>query len=333
MKLIIQIPCLNEAESLPLALADLPQTLPGFDSIEVLVIDDGSTDETVEVARSHGVEHIVRMHGHQGLARAFMAGIVAATERGADVIVNTDADNQYDARDIEALVKPILEGQADLVVGARPIGTIRQFSLLKRCLQSLGSRVVRTLSGSCVRDAPSGFRAMTRDAALRLNVFSGFSYTIETIVQSGLCNLRIVSVPVRVNETLRPSRLFKSNASYVYRSILTMLSVYIIYRPARIFGSLAAAFLAVGLALGIRYLVLMLLGEGTGHVQSVIACGVFLLCGVFMAAMGVVAHLLSINRRLLEELRYLARSRGREKLHDAAEQEFGETLTEEHYWR
>jgi glycosyltransferase involved in cell wall biosynthesis len=310
MKLIIQVPCLNEAEALPATLADLPRGVDGFDRVEIMVIDDGSTDGTADVARQHGADHVVRMNGNQGLARAFMAGIVAAVEFGADVIVNTDADNQYCADDIANLVKPILEGQADIVIGARPIVNIEHFSPAKRLLQRLGSHVVRKFSNTAVQDAPSGFRAMTREAALRLNVFSGFSYTIETIIQAGLSNLRIVNVPIRVNGPTRPSRLFKGNLSYIRRSIFTMLSVYLIYRPTHLFGWLSAAFLAPGLLLGVRYLILMALGGGTGHIQSVIACAILVLCGVFMAAIGVVAHLLSINRRLLEEIRYLERSRG-----------------------
>ena len=309
MKLIIQIPCRDEAETLPATIADLPREVEGFEAVEWMVVDDGSTDGTAEVARALGVDHVVRMSGNQGLARTFMAGLVAATERGADVIVNTDADNQYCAADIPALVAPLVAGRADLVIGARPIKTIRHFSPTKRLLQVLGSRAVRALSGADVRDAPSGFRAMTRDAALRLNVFGDFTYTIETVIQAGLSNLRIASVPIRVNDPTRPSRLFRSNLGYIRRSLLTMLSVYPIYRPARIFGLLALAFFAPGAVLALRYLAIMAAGEGKGHVQSVIASGALMLCAVFMAAIGIVAHLQSINRRLLEEIRYLERSR------------------------
>jgi glycosyltransferase involved in cell wall biosynthesis len=309
MKLIIQIPCLNERETLPITVADLPRLVEGFDSVEFLVIDDGSTDGTAELARSIGVDHVIQMNGNQGLARAFTAGLVAAVERGADVIVNTDADNQYDARDIPNLVRPIVEGRADLVVGARPIANIEHFSPIKRKLQGLGSRVVRAVSGADVADAPSGFRAMTRDTALRLNVFGRFTYTIETIIQAGLSNLRIVNTPVRVNGPTRPSRLFRTNLGYIRRSIHTMLSVYVIYRPVQIFSALSAGFLAPALLLGLRYAYFMATGEGKGHIQSVIAVGVLSLCGVFMAAIGIVAHLQSINRRLLEEIRYLERSR------------------------
>lgn len=308
-KLMIQIPCLNEAETLPETIADLPREVDGFDSVQVLVVDDGSTDGTADVARSLGVEHVIRMNGNQGLARAFMAGVVAAVERGADVIVNTDADNQYVAADIARLVEPILDDRADIVIGTRPIREIRHFSPIKRFLQGVGSRVVRTLSGADVADAPSGFRAMTRDAAIRLNVFNDFTYTIETVIQAGLSNLRIASVPIRVNGPTRPSRLFRSISAYIRRSIITMLGVYVIYRPTRIFGALAAAFLIPALFLAARYGILAAMGEGRGHVQSVIASGVLFLAAVFMAAIGIVAHLQSINRRLLEEIRYLERSR------------------------
>lgn len=308
MKLIIQVPCLNESRALPATLADLPREVEGFESVEILVIDDGSTDATVDVACSLGVDHIVRMNGHQGLAKAFMAGLIAAMKLGADVIVNTDADNQYNGHDIQAIVQPILEGRADIVVGTRPVTTMQHFSAVKRFLQVLGSRVVQALSGAQIGDATSGFRALTRDAALRLNVFTDFTYTIETLIQAGLGRLRITSVPVRVNPPTRASRLFRSNWSYVYRSILTMVNVYVIYRPTRLFSILAISFLISGAVLGIRYGILMMLGEGTGHVQSVIACATLVLCGVFMALIGIIAHLLSINRRLLEELRYLVRA-------------------------
>lgn len=308
-KLIIQIPCYNEAQALPETLAALPRSVPGFDAVEVLVIDDGSTDETSRVAREHGADHVIRLNGHQGLARAFMAALDAAIEQGADVIVNTDADNQYCGEDIASLAAPILKREADIVIGARPIQSMGHFSPLKRWLQRLGSRVVRSLSNTEIADAPSGFRAMTRDAALRLNVFGDYTYTLETIIQAGRSNLRIVNVPVRVNGPTRPSRLMRSTSQYVGRSLLTLLSVYLIYRPTRIFNALAAAFLAPATILAARYIVLAFQGQGTGHVQSVIAAGVLGVCGVFMFSIGIVAHLLAINRRLLEQIRYLERAR------------------------
>ncbi len=309
MKLIVQIPCFNEAETLPVTLAALPRSVAGFDSVEILVVDDGSTDGTAEVALANGADYIVRMHGNQGLARAFMAGLIAATERGADVVVNTDADNQYRADFIPALVGPILADAADMVVGARPIASVQHFSPLKRILQIAGSRVVRAISGADVRDAPSGFRAMSRHAALHLNVFGNFTYTLETVIQAGLSSLRIVSVPVQVNPPTRPSRLFRTNAFYIQRSIVTIISVYTVYRPAHFFGWVSIAFTLPGLALGSRFLFLAYRGEGMGHIQSLIACAILILCGVFMLAVGVIAHLQKINRQLLEEVRFLLRSR------------------------
>jgi glycosyltransferase involved in cell wall biosynthesis len=312
MKVVIQIPCFNEEETLPATLAALPRELAGADRVEWIVIDDGSADRTAEVARAHGVDHVVRMNGNQGLARAFMAGLVAAVERGADVIVNTDADNQYRADDIPELIRPLTAGEADIVIGARPIAAIRHFSATKRALQRIGSGVVRRLSGTRIRDAPSGFRAFTRDAALRLNVFSSYTYTLETIVQAGHSNLRVVDVPVRVNPPTRRSRLIRSIPVYLRRSVADLLSTYLVYHPTKLFNVLGLLFLIPGLALAVRYLVLASMGQGTGHVQSVIASGVLAICGVFMLAIGVVARLLGVNRRLLEEIRYLERSRRKE---------------------
>ena len=316
MKLIIQIPCFNEEQTLPETLECLPREMDGIDEIEWLVIDDGSTDRTVEVARAHGVDHIVRMNGNQGLAKAYMAGLVRASELGADIIANTDADNQYRADDLVRLVEPVREGRADIVIGARPIDTIRHFSVIKRFLQRLGSGVVRTLSRTQVRDAPSGFRAMTRDAALRLNVFSRYTYTLETIIQAGHSNLRVVDVPIRVNPPTRPSRLMRSTASYVKRSMLDLLRAYLIYRPTVIFNTLAILFLVPAGGLAVRYLYLAAAGFGKGHIQSVIASGVLAICGVFMLALGVVTHLLGINRKLLEELRFLERRASVERRSD-----------------
>jgi glycosyltransferase involved in cell wall biosynthesis len=309
MKAIIQIPCYNEETTLPRTLADLPRSLPGIDRVEWLVVDDGSTDRTAEVAREHGVEHVVRLGHNQGLARAFVAGLVAAVERGADVVVNTDADNQYRGEDIARLVAPVVAGEADLVIGSRPISSIEHFSPVKRLLQRLGSRVVRGLSGTSIRDAPSGFRALSADAALRLNVFSAYTYTLETIIQAGHSGLRVLDVPIEVNAPTRESRLIRSIPSYLRHSLVALLGAYTVYRPTRLFGVLATLFLIPATALAVRYLVLVGMGQGAGHVQSVIASGVLAIAGLFMLAIGVVAHLLAINRRLLEEIRYLERAR------------------------
>ena len=254
MKLIIQIPCYNEAGTLSIALLALPRQVPGFDKVEWLIIDDGSTDETVAVALSNGVDHIVRHTSNQGLARGFMTGLDACLRLGADVIVNTDADNQYNADDIPDLTKPILEHRADIVVGARPIETIEHFSPVKKLLQKIGSWVVRVASGTSIPDAPSGFRAMNRSAAQHLMVFNDYTYTLETIIQAGQKNIAITSVPIRVNEDLRPSRLVKSIPSYIKRSIVTIVRIFIIYRPFRFFGTLGSLLFGAGFLLSLRFL-------------------------------------------------------------------------------
>ena len=309
MKLIIQIPCLNEAETLPVVLADLPKQIAGIDRIEVLIIDDGSSDDTVAVARRLGVDHVVGFRKNQGLARAFMLGIHGCLERGADIIVNTDADNQYVAADIPKLVQPILEGRADLVIGARPIGDIQHFSPIKKLLQRFGSWVVRGVSGTDVADAPSGFRAFSRDAALALNVFSNYTYTLETVIQAGQKNMQLLSVPIRVNGDLRPSRLVKSVTSYVKRSILTIFRIFIIYRPLRFFVSVGLIPFVLGVILGVRFLVFLLTGDGGGHIQSLILAAVLLVLGFLTFLLAILADLLSVNRRLLEELQRHERSR------------------------
>jgi glycosyltransferase involved in cell wall biosynthesis len=244
MKLIIQIPCYNEEESLPVTLKYLPRKLEGFSKVEWLIIDDGSTDRTVEVARSLGVDHVVQFKKNKGLAEAFMAGIDACVRNGADIIVNTDADNQYNADDIPALVKPILDGKADYVVGERPIFETAHFSFIKKVLQKLGSWVVRKVSKTTIPDAPSGFRALSREAAMRMNVFNMYTYTIETIIQAGIKNMAIMAVPVRTNEDLRPSRLFKSIPAYIKRSVITMFRVFMIYEPFKFFSGLVYSYSA-----------------------------------------------------------------------------------------
>jgi glycosyltransferase involved in cell wall biosynthesis len=302
MRLIIQIPCHNEESSLPIAVQALPKTLPGIDQVEILVINDGSRDRTVEVARELGVHHIVGFPRNQGLAKAFMLGIRSCLELGADVIVNTDADNQYDARDIPTLIAPILEGRAEIVIGARPIGTIEHFSPIKKLLQRIGSGVVARVSGTHVVDAPSGFRAFTREAAARLNVFSEYTYTLETIIQAGQKNMSIVSVPVRVNPDLRPSRLVRSLTSYVRRSVVTMLRILVIYRPFQFFLMLGSILLLAGAALGVRFIYYFVNGQRTGHIQSLILAAVLMIFGFQTGLLAFIADLLSVNRRLLEEL-------------------------------
>jgi glycosyltransferase involved in cell wall biosynthesis len=306
MKLIIQIPCFNEAETLAIALAELPRQVPGFDRVEWLIIDDGSRDGTADVARAHGVDHVVRHRSNRGLARAFMTGLDACLRQGADVIVNTDADNQYNAADIPALVAPILEGEADIVIGARPIGAIEHFSPAKKLLQKLGSWVVRVASKTDVPDAPSGFRALTRAAAQQLVVFNDYTYTLETIIQAGQKNMAVASVPIRVNGDLRPSRLVKSIPSYIRRSIATIIRIFVIYRPFRFFGAIGIVLFAAGFLIGLRFLYFYLLGAGQGHVQSLILASVLLGMGFQTILIAFVADLLAANRKLLEELRFKA---------------------------
>jgi len=304
MKLIIQIPCFNEAGTLSIALAALPRYVPGIDSVEWLIIDDGSHDETIEVAKANGVDHVVRHMGNKGLASAFMSGLEASLRLDADVIVNTDADNQYNADDIPALVKPILEHSAEIVVGARPIETIEHFSPIKKILQKLGSWVVRVASKTDIPDAPSGFRAMSRTAAQKLMVFNNYTYTLETIIQAGQKNMTIVSVPIRVNCDLRPSKLVKSIPSYIKRSIITIIRIFVIYRPFRFFGTIGAVLFSAGFLIGLRFLWHYLQGNGEGHIQSLILASVLLGMGFQTILVAFVADLLAANRKLLEDIRF-----------------------------
>ncbi|CAO1661512.1 glycosyltransferase family 2 protein [Salinicola sp. NYA28a] len=308
MKLIIQIPCYNEAETLGIALDALPRQVDGFDSVEWLIIDDGSQDGTAEIARAHGVDHIIQHPRNQGLARGFMSGLNACLHLGADVIVNTDADNQYNADDIPALVAPIQQGQAEIVIGERPIQTIEHFSPVKKALQKLGSWVVRVASRTDIPDAPSGFRAMSRGAAQRLVVFNDYTYTLETIIQAGQKDMAITSVPVRVNADLRPSRLVKSIPVYIQRSILTILRIFVIYRPFRFFGTLGALLFFLGFLIGIRFLWYYATGDGGGHIQSLILASVLLLMGFQTFLVAFIADLLAANRKLLEEVRHQIKS-------------------------
>ena len=309
MKLIIQIPCYNEAETLAITLAALPRKVPGFDKVEWLIIDDGSTDETIKVARDNGADHIVRHIRNQGLARAFMTGIREAVRFGADVIVNTDADNQYNADDIPALTEPIICGQADIVVGTRPIDSINHFSPLKKILQKMGSWVVRSASRTDIPDAASGFRAMSRDAARQLVVFDNYTYTLETIIQAGQKNMAITSVPVRINADLRPSKLVKSIPSYIIHSIVTIVRIFIVYRPFRFFCAIGVVLFGAGILIGMRFMWFYLNGQGGGHVQSLILSSVLVGMGFQTLLIAVISDLLSVNRKLLEDIRYTMKSK------------------------
>jgi glycosyltransferase involved in cell wall biosynthesis len=308
MKLIIQIPCLNESQTLAIALAALPHEVEGFDTVEWLVIDDGSTDDTAEVARRNGVHHVVRHPVNRGLAVGFRTGLEACLRLGADVIVNTDADNQYCGADIPRLTAPVLAHKADIVIGARPINETEHFSWLKKKLQRLGSWAVRIASKTDVADAPSGFRAISREAAMRLNVFSAYTYTLETIIQAGQSNLRILSVPIRTNGDLRPSRLVKSIPSYVKRSLMTILRVFVIYRPLALFVYVGSAFMLGGLVTGVRFLYYYLRDQGGGHIQSVILASLCITLGMLMYMMGLIGDLIATNRKLLESIHYRLRN-------------------------
>jgi glycosyltransferase involved in cell wall biosynthesis len=302
-KLIIQVPCYNEEGTLAIALNALPRQVPGVDQVEWLIINDGSTDKTIEVAKANGVNHVVDLGSHQGLARGFMAGLDACLRHGADIIVNTDADNQYNADDIPKLIEPILKGEAEIVVGARPITEIEHFSPLKKTLQKLGSWVVRAASNTDVADAPSGFRAMSRKAALQLNVFSQYTYTLETIIQAGQKGMPIVSVPIRTNGYLRPSRLMKSMRAYIQRSILTILRIFITYRPLRFFTLAGAVPFFLGTLIGLRWLYFFIVEDSTRtRIPSLILAAILILIGVQLFIFGIVADIVAVNRKLLEDI-------------------------------
>ena len=301
-KLIIQIPCYNEEETLGITLATLPRELPGVDTVEWLIVNDGSTDRTVEVAQANGVDHIVNFRHNQGLAKAFLAGIEACLKADADIIVNTDADNQYCADDIPKLIEPILLGKAEIVVGARQIKQIKHFSPTKKFLQKFGSWVVRVASNTSILDAPSGFRAFSREAALRLNVFNDYTYTLETIIQSGQKGMAITSVPIRTNRYLRPSRLVKSIPSYVKRSLLTILRIFMTYKPLRFFVILGSIPFTLGSLLGIRWLILYFAGTPRAHVPSLILAAILILIGFQLWMFGLVADLMAVNRKILEDI-------------------------------
>lgn len=301
-KLIIQIPCFNEEESLSLTLKDLPKNLPGIDCVEWLIINDGSVDSTVEVAKAHGVDHIVDFTYNHGLAKAFMAGIEASLLAGADIIVNTDADNQYYAGDISTLIAPILAGHAEFVVGARPIDKIKSFSRVKKVLQKLGSWVVQIASQTNIPDATSGFRAFTRNAAMQLNVFDKYTYTLETIIQAGQDGIAITSVPIRTNQYTRPSRLVKSNSAYIKKSILTIFRIFMAYRPLQFFTVLGSVPLSLGLSLWGRWLILIAQDPSRTRAPSLIVSSVVILAGFQLILFGLVADLMAVNRKILEDI-------------------------------
>ena len=307
MKLIIQIPCYNEAETLTIALNDLPKHIDGIDTIEYLIINYGSKDDTVKVAKEWGVNYVVNFKRNKGLAYGFLAGLDACLKNGADIIVNTDADNQYVGEDIEKLVRPILEGKTDIVIGERPVDTTEHWSPLKKKLQHFGSWVVRKASKTDIPDAPSGFRAYSREAALRMNVINEYTYTLETIVQAGRTKIAMTSVPIRTNGELRPSRLFNSMMGYVKKSMVTILRALMMYKPLMFFSIIGIIVFGLGAALGIRFLVFYFQGVGSGHIQSLILASTLMMLGFSTIVIGLQADLISANRKILEDIQYRVR--------------------------
>lgn len=307
MKLIIQIPCYNEEKTLEIALNDLPKKISGIDQIEYLIINDGSKDNTVGVAKRWGVHYVVNFKSNKGLAKGFMAGIDACLRNGADIIVNTDADNQYCGEDIEKLVRPILDGKADMVIGSRPIDQTAHFTPLKKKLQHFGSWVVRKASQTQIPDAPSGFRAYSREAAMKLNVINEYTYTLETIVQAGREKMAITSVPIRTNAELRPSRLFSSMFGYVKKSMLTIIRAFMMYKPLRFFTLVGLIPIILGMGIGVRFLIYFFAGFGEGHVQSLILASLLILVGVQTIVVGLQADIIAANRKILEDIQYHVR--------------------------
>ena len=302
MKLIIQIPCYNEADTLKIALDALPKQIDGIDSIEYLIINDGSKDNTVQVAKEWGVNYVVNFKRNKGLAKGFMAGLDACIRNGADIIVNTDADNQYNANDIEKLIRPIMEGRTDIVIGARPIDATEHWSLLKKKLQHLGSWVVRKASNTDIPDAPSGFRAYSRNAAMQMNVINEYTYTLETIVQAGRNKIAMESVPIRTNAELRPSRLFHSITSYVKRSMVTIIRAFLMYKPLKFFIWMGMIPFIIGIGIGMRFLYYFISGAAAGHVQSLILASMLILIGTMIFTVGLQADIIAANRKLLEDI-------------------------------
>lgn len=300
MKLIVQIPCFNEEQTLPATIADIPRRIPGVDKVEILIVDDGSTDRTVEVAKRLGVDHIIRNRRNLGLARTFRVGLDASLKRGADIIVNTDGDNQYAGWDIPKLIRPILDGSADLVVGDRRTGKIGHFSPLKRVLQRVGSRVVRQIAGVDVPDAVSGFRAISREAALRINIVSSFSYTTEMLIQAGKKHMAVASVPVGTNAKTRESRLFRSIPKFIERQLTTIVRMYAMYQPLRFFAYLGAVLVTLGGLPILRFLWFYFTEDGAGHIQSLILGGVLVMMGFATWLIALVADLINFNRQLIE---------------------------------
>ena len=307
MKLIIQIPCLNEEHTLPKTIRDIPRTIAGIDMLELLIIDDGSTDRTVHIAKELGVHHIIKVNRNKGLANAFSCGLDASVKLGADIIVNTDGDNQYRGEDISRLIRPILEGRADIVVGNRQINKIEHFSSTKKILQRFGSAVVRVFSGTEVTDTTSGFRAYSKDAALKLNIVSHYTYTLESIIQAGKKNMTIGDVPVETNKPLRKSRLFTNMFSYIQRQVITIIRMYVMFQPLKIFFYSGSALLSLG-SLGIlRFLYFYATSGGAGHIQSLVLSGVLIIVGFMLIMIGLVADIISFNRRLIEDTLYRVR--------------------------
>lgn len=326
MKLIIQIPCYNEAETLEVTLNDLPKHIDGIDEIEYLVIDDGSRDNTAEVAKRWGVHYVVRFRRNKGLAKGFMAGLDACLKNGADIIVNTDADNQYCGSDIETLVRPILEKRAHIVIGERPIDTTEHFSPLKKKLQHFGSWVVRKASKTSIPDAPSGFRAYSRDAAMRINVINDYTYTLETIVQSGREKMAVMSVPIHTNPELRESRLFHSMWGYIKKSMLTIIRTYLMYRPLYFFFVIGFILSLLGMGFFIRYLVYYCMGQGAGHMQSVILASTLLIVGIQTIVVGMLGDVISANRKILQDVQYHVRKLDYDKASERDEANYDEVI-------